>query len=67
MHIGDVVLAPAQVGLVDARNLHSLEAVQGARAIKVELDALPMLLVPAAQRLGGAGLAVPSCPAPMPS
>jgi hypothetical protein len=41
VHDGDVVLTPAQAGLVDAHDLHAFEALQGARLIDVELDAPP--------------------------
>ena len=53
VHDGDVVLATAQAGLVDAHDLHAFEALQGARLIDVELDAPPQLLVLAAQECGG--------------
>ena len=49
----DVVLAPAQAGLVDANDLHAFEALLGASLIDVELDAPPQLLVLAAQQLCG--------------
>ncbi len=51
LHDGDVVLAAAQAGLVDAHDLHALEALQRARLLDVELDAPPQLLVAAAQQL----------------
>jgi hypothetical protein len=53
MHDGDVVLAAARAGLVDAHDLHALEALQRARLIDVELDAPPQLLVLAAQQRRG--------------
>ena len=53
VHDGDVVLAAARAGLVDADDLHTFEALQGTRLIDVALDAPPQLLVIAAQECGG--------------
>jgi hypothetical protein len=50
VHDGDVVLATAQAGLVDAHDLHAGEALQGTRLVDVELDAPPQSLVLAAQQ-----------------
>jgi hypothetical protein len=53
MHHGDVVLATAQAGLVNAHDLHALETLQGECMIDVELDAPPQLLVFAAKQRCG--------------
>ena len=50
VHDGDVVLATAQAGLVDAHDLHAFEALQGTRLVDVELDAASQSLVLAAQQ-----------------
>ena len=52
VHDGDVVLATAQAGLVDAHDLHALEALQSTRLVNVELDASPQLLVLAVKQRG---------------